>query len=452
MANYFLIKYYDKEKNQINKKPLEEIIEALLPYEIDEKFHIEALKSQAIIMRTNLLRDYFKHGICNVEFKKNKAKICDNKFIENIKKAVDETESMVIVYKDELIRAEYHNTCGGSTENSENVIGNKIVYLRRVLCDKCYDSCFKENEKIFSVEEIEKRLNVNFSKKIKEDPLTIDGYVENVNKDECGRIISLDIGGKKIDSNDLVEKLDLNSNRFSILPTSLKFITMGKGHGLGLCQYGAEKMAQEGYRYHEILEYYYTGIDIIKYKLPSQENPLLGVTIVLDPGHGGNDIGHKGNEGILEKDIVLKIAMELRKKLQELGATIILTRDKDIDVIVTKRAKMTNDIRPNFFISLHMDYFPKSTMKGCELYYFEDDLESKKLGEFILQGLKELQIWNRGLKEGNFFIFRGINVSSLLIELGYLSNADEEIRFKDENYIQRLVEAIAEGILRYFKY
>ena len=98
-----------------------------------------------------------------------------------------------------------------------------------------------------------------------------------------------------------------------------------------------------------------------------------------------------------------------------------------------------------------MDYFTNSKMKGCEMFYFRKDYSSQRLGTYILKNLKDKNIATRGVKEGNFYIFRGVSVSSLLIEIGYLSNLQEEIMFLDEDYIEVLAEGIVKGILEYFQ-
>jgi stage II sporulation protein D len=460
MKSNFYIKYFDKNKNQKIKLPLEKMVGILLASEINIDFHIEALKAQAIVLRTNLIRysmnskkeDHYKFNIKPLEAYKEiwNEKYKDN--IEKINKAVKETENIIITFNNKPIDAKYHLICGGSTENSENVINNQVTYLRRVLCNHCIDSPYWKNEKSFSIEEIEKLLRVRFPTIDMDLDLKISGFIEEIKKDDEGRVISIKIGNKHFRGKELMELLDLNSTRFNIFPTEVKFVSKGKGHGLGLCQYGAEKMAREGDNFKDILGYYYTGVEIREIELPCINKPLFGKILVIDPGHGGEELGHKGSLlGLLEKDIVLNLSLRLKEVLEELGATIYLTREKDEKVLATKRVDMANEIRPDFFISFHMDYYPNSNLKGCEMFYFRDDYQSEILGSNILRNLQEKQIPVRGIKEGNFYIFRGINVSSLLIELGYLSNIEEEIKFKDEDYIKIIVEGIKKGILEYYE-
>ncbi len=101
-----------------------------------------------------------------------------------------------------------------------------------------------------------------------------------------------------------------------------------------------------------------------------------------------------------------------------------------------------------------MDYYPKSTLRGgCEIFHFRGgDSRSQDLGgEFILDNLDRLRIPTRGIREGNFYVFRGVNVSSLMIEIGYLSNWEEEGKFMDEIYVEQLAKGILSGILEYYE-
>lgn len=460
MGDNFYIKYFDKNEKQEVERPLEKIVETLLAMEINASFHIETLKAQAIIIRTNLLRSCKVLGgkgnieleikpleeyidIWKEEYKHNR---------EKINKAVKNTTNMAITFNDKLIDAKYQLACGGSTENAENVIDNQVVYLRRVLCNYCIDSPYWQCEKSFTIEEIEDLLDIKFPKENINFNSEILGFIEEIEKDEQGRVLSIKIGDNRFSGKEARELLGLNSTRFNIFPTGIKFVSRGKGHGLGLCQYGAERMAKEGYTFIDILKYYYTGVEIGKIKLPCINEPLFGKKLVIDPGHGGEDIGHKGNLlGLLEKNIALKLSLKLKRELEDLGATIHLTREKDEKVLVMERLDKANNIYPDFFISLHVDYYPNSNMKGSEIFYFRDDIESKTLGNLILKKLKENQIPTRAIREGNYYIFRGIKVSSLMIELGYLSNDKEEANFQDEDYMDRMVKGIKEGILAYYE-
>ncbi len=449
MVAGYNIRCVDKEKGRELVIPLERMVGLLLKKEIDVNFHIEALKAQAVAIRTNLLRISGPMEVkdldvdLDLEYKPN----------ERIRKVLEETEGIIITFNGKPIDAKYHVTCGGSTENSENVLKNSVTYLRRVLCDYCKDSPYWWKEKSFSVEEIEKILKIKFPKMDVVESPQIEGFMENIEKDPYGRVKSIKIGNKEFTGLELMELLSLNSTRFSIYPSSIKFVSRGKGHGIGLCQYGANKMAEEGYSYKEILKYYYTGVELENLVMPSEDKPLYGKRIMLDPGHGASDTGYKGDYlGLLEKDITLSLGLKLKKKLEDLGATVYMTRDEDKKILTIKRIEQANHIKPDFFISLHLDYFPRSSVKGVDMFYFKGDEESRALGLCILKRIKEEQIPAKSIKEGNFYIFRGVSVSSLLIETGYLSSQEEEYSLNEEKYMGKLANAIAKGIVDYFFY
>lgn len=443
MKEYYELSCFDKTIKKNAAVPLEYMVSVLLSLEFNLNFHIEALKACAVIIRTNLIRNQTK----TIEVDLSKI---DEASLKKANKIVKETKGIIITYNGKPIDAKYHLTCGGSTENSENILGNHVFYLRRVLCDYCKDSPYWKNEKKFSIEEIQQLLKDRIPK-LPMDDIEIVGFMEDIKRDDYGRVIYIKVGNKIFSGKELMELLDLDSTRFVIIPTEVKFISRGKGHGMGLCLYGANKMAEEGFSFEEILKYYYTGIEISKAKLPSEDKPLHGRSIVIDPGHGGDDEGFKGDFlQLLEKDIVLDISLKLKMKLEQLGAKVFLTRDKDEKVLATTRVEKTNEINPDFFISIHLDYYPNSKMKGVEIFYFRGDEVSKNLGLAISNNLKEAGIQTRGVKEGNFYIFREIGTSSMMFEAGFLSNKDEEIKFKNDEYIDKLVTSIAKGISNYF--
>ena len=139
-------------------------------------------------------------------------------------------------------------------------------------------------------------------------------------------------------------------------------------------------MAQLGKNYEEILKFYYTGVEV-KFPLPCIKKPIYGKVIVIDPGHGGEDKGHKGvSLGLEEKNLTMKLAQILKSKLKDNGAIVYLTREKDENILIANRIEKANKIQPNFFLSIHLDYYPNSTQKGLEIFYFKEDREAKALG------------------------------------------------------------------------
>jgi len=178
-------------------------------------------------------------------------------------------------------------------------------------------------------------------------------------------------------------------------------------------------MAKKGNNFREIIQYYYTGVDIKEFELPCKRKPLINKMFVIDPGHGGEEsIGIIGQRGLMEKDVVLSIAKGLKEELEALGATVKLTREEDIYVSLKKRAELSNTHRPDFFISLHMNSFGNSNISGAEVYYYRGDREGEILGNFIIEKLsKNMNIVNRGVKQSDFYLLKEVKNSSLHIEL-----------------------------------
>jgi stage II sporulation protein D len=467
------LRVYDPANSEFFYKPLEDLVKMVLPLEIQMDCHIESLKAQAVIIRTNMLyssrimggrgcQKYKGADLCRSDHcynfyytdeLKDVWKESYEEYLNKLNLCVDETKDIVICRNDKPIMAEYHHTCGGSTENSENLIHNSVTYLRMVLCEYCQNSPYWECYKDFSLEEIEEKLNTKFPQPKPDLDVEFTGFIDSIERDNSGRVKSANIGGEKFDGKEIMDLLELNSTRFGVSPILWRFSTRGKGYGLGYCQYGGNEMANRGFSFKEILNYYYTGVDIKELSLPSIEKPLLGKTLVIDPGHGGEDFGNVGQSGLKEKDINFKVSLEMKKILEETGCKVYLTRDDDKEVLLTKRCEIANTIHPDFFISIHMNFFPNSNKKGCTIYHYRKDDEGIELGRNIQNSLNDkVDIPPRGINEGDFFLLKFIKVSSIIIELDYLSNPIAEKKFSDGNHIKTVAKSIVEGIMQYFKY
>lgn len=470
--NIIYIDIYINKINEIKRFPLEEVVERVVLNQIKEDFHFEMIKAQAIVARTQLvklMRKFDGAGCSNHE----DCDICDSEhcikleeadklkehwkekyddIVEKVKKAVKETESLIITYDNKPIEARFHDTCGGATENSENIISRKIVYLRRVLCDYCTNSPNWNNIKTFSLTEIEKKLNIKFPDLNSKLNTSVENFFDDIKRDEFGRVISIKVGGKEFKGSEMTELLGLDSAKFSFSPSVITFITRGKGDGLGLCQYGGNQMALLGKGYEDILNYYYTGIEIRKLEKPCIEKPLKGRIIMLDPAHGGGSShDYVGINGTREKDVVLKISNKLKNSLESLGAKVFTTRDKDEYIPLSKRAQLANEIRPDFFISLHLNGYTNPTIHGCEIYHYRRDKKSKRLGELIMKSLTgDGEITDRGIKIADFYLLREVNISSLHLEIDYITNPKVERKLEDETYIDKIVSRMTDGIIEYY--
>ncbi|WP_255547802.1 stage II sporulation protein D [Crassaminicella indica] len=468
------VKIYDHIENKIVSEPIEELVKRIVPLQMPIFFELEALKAQAIIARTFIVRnirafggrgcskyknvDLCTDGHCinivtikqlkeqwGADFEKNWAKInC----------AVNETDGKIITMNNKPISAKFHSICGGATENSENIQGNKILYLRRVLCDYCKNSPYYKHSIEMSLEEIEKKLNIKTLNVAATKGPAIEGIIEDIKRDEEGRIVSLKIGGKKLKGTEVMKLLGLNSTRFGWKPIAFQIETQGKGDGLGLCQYGANSMAKEGKKAEEILKYYFTGVTIKKINKPSINKPLEGKIIVLDPGHGGlNAEDTIGPTGLREKDVNLSISLALAEILRASGATVYETRTEDIYVPLSKRSDLANVVRPNFFISIHQNCFSNPNISGSEIYHYRGDKEGETLADFVLDELcGELNTVKRGVKVADFYLLREVQSSVIHVEIAFITNPKEEEKLRDEKFQRKAAKAIAKGIMNYYGY
>lgn len=462
------INHFGEEQKII--RSIEEFVKELVACSMPLSFHIEALKCQSIIMRTNVIR-YLKnkenklHGVSGNGIHINSfpqwrplesyRELWGEEYEEKLQiltQAVESTRGEILTFNDRPIDARYHMVCGGATENSENVTGNVVRYLRRVLCEYCQNAPAYEGYQDISLSEVESDLGIKFSQGDAKKNLCIENIFEEIQRDEAGRVIRLKVAGREMEGIEFMKRLGLESTRFSWRPQVIRFLTQGKGDGLGLCQYGAEGMARGGSDAETILKYYFTDVQIKKLEQPCINMPLMGKVLVIDPAHGGEGgEGHVGPSGIREAEVNLSIAKALAHCLQNLGATVHLTRQGDEDVPLTKRAELANEINPHFFITIHQNYLKSATLSGCEIYYYRGDAEAKALGECIGVALEQLGLLNRGTRTAEFFLLRDVKVSSIHIEVGYLSNPKEEARLAQEDFRQAIGNAIGEAVAAFFQ-
>lgn len=268
---------FNAKQNKLQEMNLEEYVLGVLAAEMPSKFDIEALKAQALAARTYTLMKTKSFGgkgcdahpgadVCT-EFVHCQAYV-DPESIEfnydKYKEAVLATKGEVIVYDNALIQAVFHSTSGGKTENSEDIWTSEVPYLRSVSSEYEDDSPKLKADQVVKVNDFIAAMK-KIDSKVKLSTKSIQKQIKILERSEGGRITRLSVGGKELSGSSVRTALGLNSSNFNISyqGDTMKFTVLGNGHGVGLSQYGADGMAQNGSKYDEIIKHYYVGVKIV---------------------------------------------------------------------------------------------------------------------------------------------------------------------------------------------
>lgn len=170
-------------------------------------------------------------------------------------------------------------------------------------------------------------------------------------------------------------------------------------------------------------------------------------TVVIDPGHGGKDIG--GSYGkVYEKHLALDTAKRVEYLLKKQGYRTRMTRDSDYFITLQKRASIGNSYSNSIFVSIHYNYTYKRHVKGIETFYYSS--RSKSLAQYIHNAtLRKTSATNRGVKFARYYVIRHAKNPAVLVEGGFVSNSSECRDCKRGNYRQDIAEGIVEGINHY---
>ncbi len=261
-----------RENGNIDRVFFEEYVKGVLAGEMPTSFDLEALKAQAVAARSYVLKkmeqnkeqDYdvvdtvmnqvYLDDATLKEKWKDKYEEKNNK----IKQAIVETKGEYMTYNNEVIEAFFFSTSTGKTENSGEVFQTQLPYLKSV--DSAWDEevspVFSQDNNL-SLEEFYQKLNIEYNQNLK---------IEITKTTSTGRIKELKINDHEFKANDIYQKLNLRSTFFDIKQkdNQVEITTKGYGHGVGMSQYGALAMAKKGYKYQDILKYYYQGVEIKK--------------------------------------------------------------------------------------------------------------------------------------------------------------------------------------------
>jgi len=201
--------------------------------------------------------------------------------------------------------------------------------------------------------------------------------------------------------------------------------------------------------------------------VPAMYLPITNKVIAIDAGHGGVDPGAVGKQGVKEDEINLQIALKLRKLIEENGGVAILTRNDGeglyTDESKTLREKKNEDLRnrrievnnsePDVLVSIHLNSFTQPQYYGAQTFYKAGCEKSKTLAFLIQEELRNiLDKENKRVPQprDNIYIIRESASPAVLVECGFLSNPQEELKLNDPKYQQKIAWAIYIGLMRYF--
>ena len=179
------------------------------------------------------------------------------------------------------------------------------------------------------------------------------------------------------------------------------------------------------------------------------------LTVVVDPGHGGERPGavYPNAEGvdIIERDLTLAISLKLRDRLEEAGYNVVMTRETDIDVDLYERAEIANAVNADLFVSVHCNASGTvPTYQGIYTYYFPGSGRGEKLARTIQPPLCAITgAIDRGVSKANFVVLRETEMCAVLVETGFMSNVEELTRLCDPAYQEKVAWGIAEGVIQY---
>ena len=178
-----------------------------------------------------------------------------------------------------------------------------------------------------------------------------------------------------------------------------------------------------------------------------------GYTVVLDPGHGGNDNGAYYG-GIAEKTINLNIAKKVKEILEKYDIKVYMTRNSDITTSLETRTSLANRLKADLYISIHSNAIANSSIKGTEILYkqnslLKDGVSNKILAQNLSNSVSEYAgTYERGLiNRTNLYVLNRTTMPAALVEVGYMTNSSDLSKLKSETFRNKAAEGIADGIL-----
>lgn len=197
-------------------------------------------------------------------------------------------------------------------------------------------------------------------------------------------------------------------------------------------------------------------------KITELKLPLLGKLIIVDPGHGGRDPGAVYKD-IYESPINLEISKILMEDLEKLGAIVYLTRNGEYDISdpnswnkknsdLQNRVNLIENSNADLYLSIHLNADTSNTWRGAQVFYDDVNSKNKKFAEIMQDSFKKNLNSNREYKEiSTYYMYRRIKkVPGALLEVGFLTNANERYLLQQNEYQKKISNAITEGVITFF--
>ncbi len=173
----------------------------------------------------------------------------------------------------------------------------------------------------------------------------------------------------------------------------------------------------------------------------------LSGTVVIDPGHGGEDPGATSVSGFYEKTVNLSVARKVAAKLRERGLRVVMTRDSDRAVELENRAAIANQNRADLFVSIHADSSLARTNKGYSVYVARQaSYSSQKVARAIARYMQQVSPDGNGVKQADYRVLVKTQMPAVLVEIGYISNRGEASMIATDSFQNRIADAICDGI------
>jgi stage II sporulation protein D len=280
------ITMYNQWTKELVELPLEEYLIGVVAGEMPATFDMEALKAQTVAARTFAVDKMISFGgrgcslkegadVCSSfahcqewisedMMRKNWGEEFDAKYAK-IKQAVIDTKGEIMKYNGKPIEVLYHSTSNGKTEEASEVFSSSLPYYKTVESAGEEDAPKFEGSVTYTNQEFVRIFQSRY--KVKLDPANLQKEIKINGYTESGRIRALTIGGLKLRATEfrLLYKLNSTDITFVFGEDSITMKTKGFGHGVGMSQVGADRMAQRGYSYKDILLHYYQGVNIEHY-------------------------------------------------------------------------------------------------------------------------------------------------------------------------------------------